>query len=75
MSKQKKDDNNTVKGNCEVCGVKIEVMSFRGTGVCSENHRKIRDKETQPIRSQMDAGITQMNLGATSGGIKPGGIR
>jgi hypothetical protein len=36
-------DINTGKldwGNCLVCGVKIQVMAFRGTGACGENHRK-----------------------------------
>lgn len=30
---------------CIVCDGRIRVMSFRGTGVCSEIHRKQRDGE------------------------------
>lgn len=30
---------------CEICYKKIEVMCFKGTGVCGEICRKIRDKE------------------------------
>lgn len=30
---------------CQVCLDVIQVMSFRGTGVCSEVHRKLRDGE------------------------------
>lgn len=47
-----------VKQDCEICGKKIETMSFRGTGVCGENHRKIRDGEISPSRAQVDAGVT-----------------
>lgn len=28
---------------CEVCGKKVEVMAFRGTGTCSANCKKKRD--------------------------------
>lgn len=33
---------------CVVCTAVIEVMAFKGTGVCSELHRKERDGE--PVR-------------------------
>jgi hypothetical protein len=29
---------------CEICGHSIEVMIQKNTGVCSENHRKVRDE-------------------------------
>lgn len=28
---------------CEVCSKKINTMTFKGTGVCGEDHRKVRD--------------------------------
>lgn len=33
------------KNKCEVCSVDIKVQIYRGTGVCCENHRKLRDGE------------------------------
>lgn len=30
---------------CVVCLEAIQIMSFKGTGVCGEIHRKIRDGE------------------------------
>ena len=32
-----------VRDICRVCGKKITVMIYRGSGVCSDDHRKIRD--------------------------------
>lgn len=32
-----------IRDLCRVCGKKIHVMAFKGTGVCCDNHRKIRD--------------------------------
>ena len=31
--------------HCRVCGKKIKVMCFKGTGICSEICRKRRDRE------------------------------
>jgi len=33
------------KNICSVCGQEIKMMIFKGTGVCCENHRKLRDNE------------------------------
>lgn len=30
---------------CQLCGRRIEVQIFRGSGVCSENCRKTREKQ------------------------------
>lgn len=30
---------------CEVCGNQIQVMAFKGTGVCCDLHRKVRAGE------------------------------
>ena len=32
-------------GTCVTCGRLIETMCFIATGVCCENHRKVRDGE------------------------------
>lgn len=37
-----------VRDVCSICGVKISTMSFKGTGVCGELHRKVRDNDTEP---------------------------
>lgn len=37
-----------VRDVCCVCGAKIHTMSFKGTGVCGELHRKVRDGDTEP---------------------------
>lgn len=34
----------TRPGSCVLCGERIRVMIFRGTGVCSEQHDKARKK-------------------------------
>jgi hypothetical protein len=31
--------------NCAVCGSRIRIICFQGTGVCSGNCRKVRDGE------------------------------
>jgi hypothetical protein len=38
-----------IKGSCKVCGCPPDRMPmvFRGTGWCSENHRKELDKENK----------------------------
>jgi hypothetical protein len=38
----------SVKDVCCICGMKIRTMSFKGTGVCGELHRKVRDNDTEP---------------------------
>lgn len=38
------------KNRCEICGKYIEVQIFRGTGICSELHRKLRDNDFKPAR-------------------------
>lgn len=30
---------------CQICGNEIRIAIMKGSGVCSENCRKIRDKE------------------------------
>lgn len=30
-------------GTCEICGVKIQTMTFYGEGVCGDLHKKERD--------------------------------
>ena len=44
-----------VKDVCCICLEPIKVMCMKGTGVCGERHRKIRDNE--PDRPQAIAGI------------------
>lgn len=34
---------------CQVCKREIKTMIFRGTGVCCENCRKIRDGEADKV--------------------------
>lgn len=34
---------------CTECGKNVEVMCFRGTGICSENCRKDRDNDHSPF--------------------------
>lgn len=29
----------------EVCGLEIKTMSYKGTGCCGEEHRKLRNKQ------------------------------
>ena len=61
------------KDHCEVCGVEIKVAIFKGTGWCSEDHRKQLVGEAERPSAQTDAGIT--NLLRQPEGINPGGIR
>jgi hypothetical protein len=41
------DEPKIDKDHCAICGVEIETMAFRGTGVCSDTHRKERDGDDQ----------------------------
>jgi hypothetical protein len=45
---------------CTQCGGKIYTMAFKGTGVCGELCRKVRDRDADRPRSQVDAGITNL---------------
>ena len=36
---------------CCICLAKIEVMAFRGTGTCCEQHRKDRDEDHEPFKA------------------------
>lgn len=38
-------------GLCGQCGREIEVQIFKGTGVCSEQHRKDRDNDHAPFKA------------------------
>lgn len=40
---------------CKICGNPVNTMSFRGTGVCGENCRKIRDGEIDDPKAQVHA--------------------
>lgn len=44
-----------MENKCVICKAKIKTMAFRGTGVCCENHRKLRDGENpdQPQESRL----------------------
>jgi hypothetical protein len=61
--------------NCTVCTKKIRIMTFKGTGVCSENCRKIRDGEdpNKPSGTTVDAGIT--NILRKPSGVDPNAIK
>jgi hypothetical protein len=39
---------------CEVCGGRIEVQIYKGSGVCCELHRKVRDGEMTLEQAQAD---------------------
>ena len=49
---------------CCVCLEPINVMAFKGTGVCCEDHRKTRDNDHEPFKA--------VNLDVTKDGIKGG---
>lgn len=58
---------------CSECNKKIDVMCFRGTGVCSELCRKARDGERDQIRAQVHAAAVPA---VVHGKVKnPNGIR
>lgn len=59
---------------CSECGNPVLVMSFQKTGVCSENCRKLRDKEVAPARAAVNAAVTYPAVIKAKGG-NPGGIR
>lgn len=40
---------------CSECGNKIQTMCFKGTGVCCENCRKVRDGEVAVVRATVHA--------------------
>lgn len=35
---------------CCICGSLIVVMIYKNSGVCCENHRKIRDNDLEPFK-------------------------
>ncbi len=41
----------SIKDYCVMCGSKIKVQIFKGTGICSENCRKDRDDDHAPARA------------------------
>ena len=43
MPKKKNKETPVDPDTCVVCGIKIKTMAYKGTGVCSDNHRKVRD--------------------------------
>lgn len=43
-----KDEIHKKSDVCSQCGAEIQVMIFKGTGVCCELCRKQRDGDTQP---------------------------
>lgn len=45
---------------CSECGKKIQVAIMKGTGVCGENCRKVRDGEDDRPSAQVDAGVTNI---------------
>lgn len=47
---------------CGVCKSEILTMSFKGTGVCGENCRKRRDKETPDVPAEVTEGHQQSSL-------------
>lgn len=60
---------------CEVCGKKIETMAFRGTGVCGDDHRKVRAGEKDPARALTHAADpTITGILNQPEGVDPGGI-
>jgi len=73
LLKEAEMDEEVKTENCSVCGKEVLVMAFKGTGVCSEDHRKIRDGEVPRPQAQTDAGITSML--AQPKGVDPRGIR
>lgn len=64
----KAEEEKKMKNICEVCDKKIKVIAFQGTGICSENCRKIRDNEPTLVRAQVDAGDP---LTRTHNGTRP----
>jgi hypothetical protein len=60
--------------NCIICDTEIKTMSFKGTGVCGEIHRKMRDGEIPEHHPQVDAGITNI-LRQPTGEVDPRSIR
>ena len=49
---------------CEICGVKIEVMCFKGTGVCCELHRKVRVREISEEQARRESSNLDGGVGA-----------
>lgn len=39
------EQNCKIKELCIICGDKIKVQIFKGSGVCCELHRKVRDND------------------------------
>jgi hypothetical protein len=62
------------KDTCEVCGTEIKVAIFKGTGWCSDDHRKQLLGETSSPGAQTDAGITNL-LRQPTGEVNLRGIR
>ena len=44
-----------LKDCCIMCGLKVEVMAFKGTGVCSELCRKDRDRDHGGRKATIEA--------------------
>lgn len=42
---------------CTICGKKIRVMIFRGSGVCGETCRKKRAKEENVVRATTESSV------------------
>ena len=49
-----KEHGVSVNNICVMCGQVVVVMAFRNMGVCCEDHRKLRDNDTEPLRGYMD---------------------
>lgn len=46
---------------CVMCLSEIKIQIFKGTGVCCEAHRKLRDKDTGVTKMTVDAPMTGRN--------------
>ena len=71
MSKSR--DDYVVPGveTCSVCGGEVKTMTFRKTGVCSENCRKIRDNDHEPARALTHAPVPMHTVTKIKGGGVP----
>lgn len=74
MLEQEKVMASSDKDHCGICGKEIKVSIFRGTGWCSEEHRKELAGETGRPSAQTDAGITNL-LRQPTGEVNLRGIK
>lgn len=62
------------KDVCVECGEEVKVAIFKGSGACSEKHRKLISGETNRPSALVDAGVTNI-LNQPRGEVTPGSIR